>query len=273
MRHSLMAKGAYPKPAPAEHDGSADLKRSVRAARNDCLSILYPKVMGNTIVIEKLTKGRYMIKGAIFDMDGTLLDSMAQWRTVGSDYMRGEGVEPPDTLDDDMLRLTLAEAAELIKKCGVNKDAGEIQEGLNARVDGFYRKSAQLRPGVADMLRAFSWAGVKMCVATATDRAQAEAALLRTGASAYIERIFTCTELCTGKHEPKIFDAAREYMATEKADTWVFEDACHAAQTAHRAGYRVCGIFDPSEPSQDELRAAADLYLTTFEGAEKYFGI
>jgi HAD superfamily hydrolase (TIGR01509 family) len=208
------------------------------------------------------------IKGAIFDVDGTLLDSMAAWSTVGSDYMRSLGMEPPADLDEAILRLSVAEAAEYVKALGVPGSAEKIRVDMNGFVDDFYLNRVSPRPGVPEMLAAFRENGVKMCVATASDRGQIETGLRHAGILRYIDRIFTCTELNTTKHYPVIFHAAREYMGTAMDATWVFEDARHSAQTAKAAGYRVCGIFDPSEPDQAGLRAASDLYLTTFEGAQ-----
>ena len=100
---------------------------------------------------------------------------------------------------------------------------------------------------------------------------QAEAAFSRTGIVRHISRVFTCTELNTAKHESLIFDAARAHMGTPLDETWVFEDARHAAETAKRADYRVCAIYDASEPDQDGLRAAADAYIRSFEEAPALF--
>lgn len=209
------------------------------------------------------------ITGAIFDMDGTLLDSMDAWYAVPSDYMRAMGMSPPADLNAAVLRMSLEEAADYMRALGVPGSADDIRIGMNALMDDFYKEKVAPKPGVIEMLRAFENRGVKMCVATASDREHVEAGLARAGIIGYIRRIFTCTEMSTTKHSPTIFHAAREYMGTDMASTWVFEDARHAAHTAKKAGYRVCGVFDSSEPDQQGLMSSADLYLKTFEGAEK----
>lgn len=205
------------------------------------------------------------IAGAIFDMDGTLLDSMGAWCDAGSRYMRSLGLTPPLTLDDDLLRLSLAEAAAYMQALGVNKPVEEIQAGFNSMMDEFYVNQVCARPGVNEFLSRLRRAGARICVATASDRYQVETALAHAGVDTYIERIFTCTELNTGKHEPFIFNAAREFMGTDIAATWVFEDARHAAYAAKSAGYKVCGVYDASEPDQPGLRAVADVYIKSFE--------
>lgn len=204
------------------------------------------------------------IKAAIFDMDGTLLDSMGAWYTAGSRYMESLGITPPPTLNEDILRMSLTEAAAHMQGLGVDKPVDEIRAGFNATMDDFYGNHVKARPGVEDFLIKLRDAGVRICVSTASDRYQVEMALRHAGLDGYIERIFTCTELNTGKHESKVFDAAREFMGADKADTWVFEDARHAAETAKKAGYRVCGIYDPSEPDQKGLENIADVYIREF---------
>ena len=205
------------------------------------------------------------ITGVIFDMDGTLLDSMGTWYTVGSDYMRSLGMVPPPSLDEDILRLTLEDAAEHIRSLGVDKPAAEIHAGINGVMDDFFLNRVECRPGVVNFLERLKAAGVRITIATASDRVQVENGLKHAGIFHYIERIFTCTELNTGKHETVVFDAARAFMGTDIASTWVFEDARHAAQTAKRGSYKVCGIFDPSEPDQEALKEAADVYIKSFE--------
>jgi HAD superfamily hydrolase (TIGR01509 family) len=214
---------------------------------------------------------KFPIAGAIFDMDGTLLDSMPAWATVGRDFMRAKGANPPPGIDAALLRMSLREAAEYIRSLGIDESPEEIQSGLNRFVDDFYRNAAPLKPGAADFLRALHSSGVRMCVATASDRAQAEAAFARTGVLPLFDRIFTCTELNTTKAEPLIFDAARALMGTPREETWVFEDARHAAETAKRAGYPVCAVFDLSEPDQNGLAAASDVSISSFLDALDHF--
>ena len=204
------------------------------------------------------------ITGAIFDMDGTLLDSMGTWYTVGSDYMRSLGMTPPPTLDEDILRLTLEDAARHIQSLGVDKPVPEIHAGINGVMDDYFLNRAECRPGVADFLEMLRTAGIPITIATASDRTQVENGLKHAGIFHYIDRIFTCTELNTGKHETKVFDSAREFMGTDIESTWVFEDARHAAQTAKRGGYKVLGIWDASEPDQKELQETADVYVREF---------
>ena len=212
------------------------------------------------------------IAGAIFDLDGTLLDSMGAWHDLGTNYLRGRGYVPPATIHQDLLRLSMLQAAHYMKELGVRDDEQKIYDDMCAMIAEFYGRRVQAKPGALALLQRLDAMGVKMCVATATDRPLVEAGMRRAGMERYISRVFTCKELNTTKHEPLIFETARGFLGTVPEETWVFEDARHCAVTAAGAGLRVCGVYDPSEPDQDALKAASDVYVRTFEEALAIFG-
>ncbi len=203
-----------------------------------------------------------MIQGAIFDVDGTLLDSMSIWDTIGSDYLRSIGYEPRERLNEVFKNMSLLQAAEYYRReYGVTRSIGEIMDGVNAMLERFYRYEAPLKPGAAELLERLRQAGVRLCVATATDRYLVEAALERCGVLAWFDKIFTCNEVGRGKDEPTIFEAALRFLGTPKAQTVVFDDALYAVRTAKGAGFPVAAVYDAHEPDQAELQALADVYL------------
>ena len=209
-----------------------------------------------------------MIRGAIFDVDGTLLDSLSIWDTVAEDYLRSLGIEPRENLAETFKTFSLEQSAEYCRSVyGVKQSVKEIMDGIDAMMETFYRQTAPLKPGVAEFLRALAQNGVKMAIATATDRHLIEAALTRCGVRAYFLDMFTCTSVGKSKNEPDIYRAAREALGTKKEDTWVFEDAYHAAKTAADDGFPVAALFDASEDEQDALKKTAKLYLRSFEDA------
>lgn len=206
-----------------------------------------------------------MIQGAIFDVDGTLLDSMSVWANIGADYLRFLGYEPRENLNETFKSMSLYQAACYYQsEYGVTLSTEEIIAGVNDRIGQFYRERAGLKPGVAGFLRQLREKGVKMCIATATDRPLVEAALERCGVLAYFSDIFTCFSVGHGKDEPVIYRTALEHLQTARVKTIVFEDALYAARTARRDNFVTAAVYDAYEKHQAELRAAADLYITDF---------
>ncbi len=202
------------------------------------------------------------IRGAIFDVDGTLLDSMSIWDTIGADYLRSIGYKPKENLNEVFQNMSLAQAARYYQtEYGVALGTAEIMDGVNAMLERYYRLEAPLKPGAAALLERLGGSGVKLCVATATDRYLVEAALARCGILSCFGEIFTCNGVGHGKDEPYIFEAALRFLGTEKSETVVFDDALYAIRTAKAAGFPVAAVYDSHEKAQDQLRALADVYL------------
>ena len=206
-----------------------------------------------------------MLKGAIFDFDGTLLDSMFIWDTIGEDYLRSLGKEPHEDLKETFMKLTLEEAAEYYRKhYSVTLSVKEIVNGVNAMVEGIYRTKVALKSGVTDYLRLLKENNVKMCIATVTDRYLVEETLERLGIRHFFSEIFTCAEVGFGKDKPIIYRNALEHLGTKKDETVVFEDALFALRTAKADGFTAVGVYDKYENRQDELRHLADYYIRDY---------
>ena len=206
-----------------------------------------------------------MIKGAIFDLDGTLLDSMFIWDTIGEDYLRSLGKEPHEDLKETFMTLTLEEAAEYYREhYGVTLSVKEIVDGVNAMVEQTYRTKVTLKPGIAEYLAWLKENGVRMCVATVTDRYLVEETLERLGVRHYFSEIFTCAEVGFGKDKPVIYQKALEHLETEKRDTYVFEDMLFALNTSKTDGFPTVGVYDRHEAHQDEVKELADYYIFDF---------
>ena len=206
-----------------------------------------------------------MLKGAIFDFDGTLVDSMFIWDTIGEDYLRSLGKEPHEDLKETFMTLTLEEAAEYYRThYGVTLSVKEIVDGVNAMVEGIYRTRVALKQGVADFLAQLKENGTRMCIATATDRYLVEETLDRLGILQYFSEIFTCAEVGYGKDKPIIYRKALELLDTAKNETYVFEDSLFALKTAKADGFTTVGVYDRHENRQDNLKNLADYYIDDF---------
>lgn len=207
------------------------------------------------------------MRGAIFDLDGTLLDSMHIWDTIGEEYLRSLGKIPEEGLNEKFKAMSIVRAAEYYRtRFGVAGSVEDIIKGVNGRIDHLYAHAVRAKPGVAGTLKRLERCGVRMCVATATDRYMAEAALKGNGLDRYFCGLLTCAEVGYGKDSPEIFEQARALLQTAKQNTVVFEDAPHAIETAKRAGFVVAGVCDRSaESRQDYIREISDYNLETFE--------
>ncbi len=206
------------------------------------------------------------MEGAIFDLDGTLLDSMFIWDTIGGDYLRRRGIEPGTDIDEVFKAMSLQTAAAYYKReYGVADSVEEIVAGVNRMVESLYRESVPPKPGAADFLAELYRRNIPLCVATATDRYLAEAALSRCGLLKFFKGIVTCAEVCSDKNSPEIFEAALKILGTPKDSTVVFEDAVHAVRTAKKAGFPVVAVYDPSFSFfETAIRKLADVYIKSF---------
>ena len=202
------------------------------------------------------------IRGAIFDVDGTLLDSMFIWDTIGEAYLRSIGYQPKENLSETFKNMSLHQAARYYQtEYGVTLSIDEIMDGVNAMLERYYRFEVPLKPGVAELLERLRQSGVKLCIATATDRHLVEAALDRCGVLSCFGEIFTCNEVGHGKDEPDIFEASLRFLGTRREETLVFDDALYAVRTAKEAGFPVAAGYDSHEKEQDKVRLLADIYL------------
>lgn len=207
------------------------------------------------------------LQSAIFDMDGTLLDSMGMWRTLGSALARNHGKTAPPDLDRRVASLGLWEGTAYCKEvCGLPGTVDELVQEIWGTIEHFYRHDVRPKPGLIRFLDILKMEGVWMYVATATDRPLAEAALKTAGIDGYFRGMITSREAGQTKREgPEIYERALRRLRSTKKDTVVFEDALHALRTAHDAGFRTAAVYDESEPDQAEMRRLAEYYIESFE--------
>ena len=208
------------------------------------------------------------LKGAIFDADGTLLDSMHIWHELGARYLESMNITPEEGLSRRLYPMTLEQACKYLKtRYGLRDSEGDIQSGILGIIEGFYRDEVTLKDGVREFLSAMNDKGIQMVIATSGNRELLSCALERNGIAEYFAEIFTCTELETTKHKPDIFMACAEFMSLSPENVGVFEDALFAIETAKRAGFITFGVKDDSNIHQWEMiQSTADYTIESFRG-------
>lgn len=207
---------------------------------------------------------------AIFDMDGTILDSMPVWRGLGKSYLLSHNIIPPSDLRKIIAPLTLSETAGYFQTLGVAGTVEEIVESLNSYMRVQYETTIGPREGIEDYIKALQSLGVRCCVATATNAHLAELCLARLNLLHYFEFIVSCETIGIGKTEPDVYFHAARLLGAQPGEIAVLEDAPYAAETAKQAGFYVIGIYDPcSERHQERLKATIDEYITDYTVAAR----
>lgn len=205
---------------------------------------------------------------AIFDMDGTVLDSMQAWVDAIGHILTRRGITPPADLREITRPMNGSLLVDYLQREFLPGITGrEITDEVGAYMEDFYSNRVQAKAGVKNFLSLLKMEGVQCYLATATHRELVRRAIAHAGLEPYFKGIITSGEVGKNKIDsPDIYEWAMKRMGGNKADTVVFEDALFAIRTAKKAGFRVAGVYDPdSEADQEEIRALSDYYITSFE--------
>ena len=210
---------------------------------------------------------------AIFDMDGTLVDSMPYWRELAPEYLAGKGIlsVPPEILER-IRPMTMMEASSLfVRELGLAVAPEEAGAEMSAVMDGHYRRDIPLKPGVREYLDALRSAGVHMCVASATAAPLVEECLTRLGVRDYFDFLLSCESVGAGKNRPDVYHAAAKRLgAAAPGDVAVYEDAYFAIKTAKAAGYHVIAVYDEAASNRwEEVQNLADETIADWEQATR----
>lgn len=207
------------------------------------------------------------IKYIIFDMDGTLLDSLSVWADSDREFITGLGMEYHQKHSFAMKKMHFDSACEyLVREFSLPFSAVETGERILEIVEEHYINGVPLKDGAEEFLAAAKNAGIKMCVATSNKKALAEASLKTKGIMDYLEFVITSDEVGGGKETPEIFLKAAERLGAVPSETAVFEDSIHAVLSAKSAGFKVIGIYDPLCPEEfAEIEKNADRTIRSFK--------
>ncbi len=213
------------------------------------------------------------ISGAIFDLDGTLLDSTSVWDDFADRFFDGTGIEPPKDLRSKISAMTLPACADFVKESyNLPGTREELMDKVNRPLVDYYANRVAPKKGAVEFVRRLKENGIPMCVASATDAGLCRLGLERTGMADCISEVVSCTDTGLSKTTPAIFEYCVKKIGSVRETTVVFEDALHAVRTAHEGGFKVAAIDEPYEaPRKEQILRFCDLYLPDFVNAERFF--
>ncbi|MBQ9968561.1 MAG: HAD family phosphatase [Oscillospiraceae bacterium] len=210
------------------------------------------------------------IKGAIFDMDGTLVDSLGlwdlMWEDFGKRYLGVDGFRPSAEADKAVRTMTLKDAMEMVHAlCGLGESGEALTAAAHNFIREYYKTTVQLKPGVLEFLEACQSRGIRLCIASANGPKLLQTAIDCCGIGAFFPQTFSCATIGKGKDRPDIYQMAQEYLGTATEETCVFEDSAVAIETAHKLGMKTVAIYDRYNYGQEQMKAMADAYIADGE--------
>ena len=206
-------------------------------------------------------------KAIIFDLDGTLVDSMWVWDQIDIDYLGALGYEVPDDLKKIIEGMGFTEVAVYFKeRFHIADSIDEIKRTWQKMAMDQYCHGISLKPGVARFLPYAVAQGMKMAVASSNDRLLINASLESHGIRSYFDCIITACDVKKGKPAPDVYLEAAKRLKTDPKDCLVFEDIVPGILAGKNAGMTVCAVEDDySIPQREEKRKTADYYIHSYE--------
>lgn len=204
---------------------------------------------------------------AIFDMDGTLLDTMPYWRYTTLEFMLAHQMPVSDELLTRMYKTSSRKLVmEVAAQGGLNLDKRAVVAEMEGYMNRHYLYDAHYKcPSVPAFLERLKREGVRMCVATGSPREYARNGLRRLGLLEYFDFVTDNYEGDLTKDKPGYFDGLLARLGASRARSWVFEDALYAMESAKACGLRVCAIEDDSQlADRDAIKALADVYIRDY---------
>ena len=210
--------------------------------------------------------GNHEIKAAIFDVDGTILDSMPYWINAADEYLDRLNIPHPEGIGQTFLSMNMEDGAEYLRqKYLPDMSMRQLLDGIVDVMTEAYTHKVLPKVGAIEFMRTLHDNGIPIVIATATDRRMLQAGLDRLGITELVQDILTCSECQTSKSKPDIFLRAAEKLGTAPNETAVFEDALYAVTTAVNAGFVVVAIEDEtSRRDRQNIRDIAAYYIEDY---------
>lgn len=207
------------------------------------------------------------IKAAIFDLDGTLIDSMWLWEKVDIEFLNKRGYKLPVDLKENIEHLSFIDTAKYFKtRFNLSQSLEEIMDEWNTMAYEHYANSILLKPGAKEYLYSLKLKGIKIALATSNSVTLLEAVLKRSEVYSYFDVITTTNEVKRGKNFPDIYLLSAEKLGVKPSECIVFEDILPAVLGAKAAGMKVVAVHDfYSEYQRKEILDSADYYIYRYD--------
>jgi HAD superfamily hydrolase (TIGR01509 family) len=206
------------------------------------------------------------IKAAIFDLDGTLVDSMWVWSKIDVEYLEIKGYSLPENLRNEISHLSFSQTAVYFKKkFNLDDPVEKILEDWHNMAFNHYSTNVTLKLGVKDFLNHLKSFKIKIALATSNSIPLLEACLKNNGIYDYFDSITTTDEVSNGKDCPDVYLLAANKLGVKPKDCLVFEDILAAVQGAKAANMKVIAVKDDEcLNSKEDLLKYADKYIDSF---------
>ena len=206
-------------------------------------------------------------RGMLFDLDGTLIDSMWMWKAIDIEYLGRYGIELPDGLQRKIEGMSFSETAVYFKENFQIPDSLEvIKDTWNQMAYDKYKNEVPLKEGVLDFLKYCKKQGFKTAICTSNSRELASVCLSSLGIDQYIDLLVTACDVNKGKPSPDIYLTAAQKLSLCPEECLVFEDIVKGLQAGISAGMDTCAVADKySEETEAEKRKHARYYVRSFD--------
>lgn len=207
------------------------------------------------------------IKAAIFDMDGTLVDSMWVWSKIDIEFLKKRGIALPSDLKDNIEHLSFMDTAKYFKdRFKLQESIEDIMKEWNDMAFEEYSKNIKLKADADRFLSLLKTAGIKIALATSNSQILLEASLKNNGILQYFDVITTTDEVARGKNFPDIYLLTAKRLGVTSEECIVFEDILPAVMGAKAAGMKVVGVFDEySEHQKVDIINTADYFINEYK--------
>ena len=206
------------------------------------------------------------IKACIFDMDGTLVDSLGMWSDIDRRFFSRYEMEIPADYEKKINHMSFLEMAQFTKEEYQIPDSVEtIMELWTEWSKEEYESEIQAKPGAQELLQFLKEQGIPLSLATTNRNELYEPCLRRNHLYSYFDHIMNVNEINSAKSEPKIYQLLAAKMNVKPEETLVFEDILIAVNTAHQAGFKVAAVYDKrNERDQQKIKTLSDFYFKSF---------